>query len=238
MKAEPLHPSQIVTPQGVLHFEPPTRSTLSRLHNLLPFGLRKINEAETGARFGIVVQWGEDRLQFVKQQPPEVSIEDALTVYLANSLLIASTIPAFLVRGHEGCFWPLNYVRRKAAGVESGIAYTGMERVGYGDEAHTASRAYDDDIGTGFTDMMVAFIEELKLQSKKTGITLQDCIGLDVRDRNHLENISFNFLVLDQEVICLKTSIREDDPVWTVLRANGIDSVIHMPAVPIELEAG
>ncbi len=234
MKAEPLHPSQIVTPQGVLHFEQPTRSTISRLHNLLPFGLRKINEAQTGAAFGIVVQWGEDRLQFVKQQPPEVSIEAARTVYLANSLLIASTIPAFLVRGHEGCFWPFNYIRQKTEGIETGIAYAGMERVGYGDD-YTCTRAFDGDIGSGFTDMMETFIEELKIKSKNTGITLQDCIGLDVRDQQHLGSIAFDFLLLDREVICLKTCIREDDPVWTVLRANGIDSVIHLPAVPIEI---
>ena len=143
-----------------------------------------------------------------------------------------------MMRGHEGCFWSLNYIRQKSEGIETGIAYTGMERVSDGDDEHTLNRAYDDDIGTGFTDMMVTFIEELKLQSKRTGITLQNCIGLDVRDRNHLESIAFDFLVLDQEVICLKTSIREDDPVWTVLRGHGIDSVSHMPAVPIELEAG
>ena len=201
MKAEPLHPSQIVTPQGVLHLKAVAHSTVSRLHNLLPLGLRKINEAETGARFGVVVQWGEEQLQFVKQQPPEVSIEAARTVYLANSLLIASTIPAFLVRGHEGCFWPFNYIRQKPQGIETGIAYAGMERVSDGDDAHILNRAFDEDIGTGFTDMMVAFIEELKLQSKQTGITLQDCIGLDVRDRQHLGSIAFDFLILDQEVI-------------------------------------
>ena len=232
------HPSQVITPQGVLHFKAATQSTVSRLHNLLPLGLRRVSEDQTGAQFGIVAQWGEETLQFVKQQPLDVSIEEARTVYLANSLLIASTISAFLVRGHEGCFWPLNYIRQKSEGIETGIAYTGMERVGYGEEAHTSSRAYDDTIGTGFTDMMVAFIEELKVQSQQTGMTLQNCIGLDVRDRKQLGSISFDFLVLDQNVICLKTSIREDDPVWTVLRANGIDSVIHMPAVPIELEAG
>ena len=56
--AEPLHPSQVVTPQGVLHFEPWTRSIISRLHNLLPFGLRRINAAQIGADFGIVMKWG------------------------------------------------------------------------------------------------------------------------------------------------------------------------------------
>ena len=235
MTAEPRYPSQVVTPQGVLHFEPWTRSIISRLHNLLPFGLRKINADQIGADFGIVMKWGEDRLQFVKQQPPEVSIDDARTVYLGNSLLIASTIPAFLVRGHEGCFWPFNYIRQKAERIETGIAYAGMERVGYGDD-YTRTRAFDAAIGDGFTDMMETFIEELKLQSRQMGITLQQCIGLDVRDQQHLESIAFDFMILDRGVICLKTCIREDDPVWTVLRANGIDSVIHLPAVPIEIE--
>ncbi|MGJ8653068.1 MAG: hypothetical protein ACSHX8_07325 [Opitutaceae bacterium] len=231
-------PNHLVTSHGLLHLEEPSPSIISRLHSLLPFGLRISKKSVRGARYGIVAQSGEECLQFVKQQPPDVSIEMVQAVHMANNLLIASTIPSFLVEGHEGCFWPLNYLRKKPNGFEIGFAYSGMERAGDGCEEPGRSRDFDEAIGYGFTDMMYSFIQNLKDQSKKTGLSLQHTIGLDVCDRNHLRNISFGFLLLDQDVICLKPSIRADDPVLTVLRANGIDTVIHMPAVPIDLGVG
>jgi hypothetical protein len=70
---------------------------------------------------------------------------------------------------------------------------------------------------------------------KPKAITLQQPIGLDLRPRSALETLGFGFLVHETLIYCLKTQVREDDPVWTCLRSTGIEHVIHLSSVPAEI---
>jgi hypothetical protein len=80
---------------------------------------------------------------------------------------------------------------------------------------------------------MMSFVESIKMESQVWGVTLPRCIARDVRDCTSLEHLAFDFLVLDQEVFCLRSKLSERDPVWALLRATGIDTLIHMPSWPL-----
>ena len=80
--------------------------------------------------------------------------------------------------------------------------------------------------------MMTTFIRALQQSSRESGIGLCTCIGLDVRPRSHLETLGFGFMVIGGTIVCLKTNVSENDPVWTILRAIGVTEVYHVPSIP------
>jgi hypothetical protein len=120
-------------------------------------------------------------------------------------------------------------------GVEAGIAYTGWGFDSPPVGADPVTTSFDGDFSPGFTRAMMSFVEIIKAESQVTGITLQPCIGLDVRNCSLLGQLYFDFLVLDQDVFCLKSEISKQDPIWTLLRSAGIDTLFHMPSWPLAL---
>ncbi len=236
MDAEALYPQSIRTSQGKLHFQKPHNDLIRSLYQCLPMGLRMFSEPQRGASFGIVVKRGEQEMHFLKQQPPEIEEVHTATVLQANSLLLGVTFAQYLAHGHTGWFWPSVYLKQKRSGVELGIAYAGGGDLPE-EGVDATSRAFDNSLGEGFTLRMMDFVESLKAQAQITSIPLQPTIGLDVRARSQLGSLAFGFLFLDQTVICLKAAIREEDPIWTVIRSSGIDTLVHLPAVPLELPA-
>jgi hypothetical protein len=231
-----VHPQSVKTPQGVIHLNHPDKATIHALFECLPMGLRMFPEKYQGASYGIVVKKGEQEMNFLKQQSPEVSKENAGTILRANSILIAAALAEYLSLGRDGWFWPSAYLKQKQSGLEVGIFYAGGGSFDAYDNESILS-TYDDALGNGFTVRMKEFIDGLKAQSRRTGITLSPTIGLDIRARSQLGSLAFGFLLLDQKVICLKTSVREDDPIWAVIRSSGIDTLTHLPSVPLELPA-
>ena len=61
---------------------------------------------------------------------------------------------------------------------------------------------------------------------------LDQFIGFDIRPRTHLEALGFGFMVVGPNVVCLKTKVVEQDPIWSALRSTGISEVYHFPSVP------
>lgn len=99
-----------------------------------------------------------------------------------------------------------------------------------------ATAAFDADFGAGFTKALVAFIEILQAEFQVTGLALQSCFGLDVREYSQLGYIDFNFLVLDGEVVCIRPEPQANEPAWTILRSQGIDTVYHLPSLQVALQ--
>ncbi len=228
-------PTRVATPQGVLYFKRASLDLVKRLDALLPLGLVISGDTGTDIRFGITMVDGSRELRFLKQQPPEVSEDEAGTLLLANRILVASCLARFQVESGNGLFWPIFYRRRKPQGVEAGIAYLGRGNDPSLSGIDGVETAFDDDFSPGFTQALFHFVEMLKAESQVTGITLQPCIGLDVRNAGQLGVLDFDFLVLDSEVVCLKAEVDPKDPIWTVIRSQGIDTVIHIPALPLAL---
>jgi hypothetical protein len=227
----------VKTPQGPIELVPPEIPQLQALRKLLPLGIVQYGEPVNGAKYGLVMKCGDDEAFAVKQQPVEVPTEHSNTCFTANNILIALSLRKYLESGFAGLMMPCAYMRSKGAkGVEAGIAYFaapdpgGIEGLDFPHD-----NAFDNQFGTGFTVMLTGSIRAIQAASKSSGITLQQPIGLDLRPRNALETLGFGFLVHGHLIYCLKTQVREDDPVWTCLRSTGIEHVIHLPSVPAEI---
>jgi hypothetical protein len=227
----------IKTPQGPVELCQPEPAQLRALRELLPLGAVQYGDKPNGAKFGVVMKCGDREAFAVKQQPVEVPTENARTCYMANSILIALSLRTYIENAFSGFMMPCAYMRNKGTkGVEAGIAYFGAPDTS-GKEAldFPHDNAFDNQFGTGFTIMLMQSIRAIQAASKDSGITLQQPIGLDYRPRSALETLGFGFLVHGPLIYCLKTQVREDDPVWAVLRSTGVESVIHIPSVPAEI---
>lgn len=230
----PIHPSLVDTPQGAVVLRPPTRDLLRAIRDLLPLGLVGIEPPRDRAAFGLVMQCGERELLAVKQQPPECRRAEVPVVYEANLLLVTGTFHRYLRRGFGGLLLPCPYLRDKgSAGVEAGIAYFIYPSPAGRETTETGGcPAYDQAFGRGASAMLGGFIEDLQATSRETGLALFPTIGLEPRPRRQLGSIGFSFLLVGSELVCLKTRISGEDPIWTVLRSTGIDRVWHLPSLP------
>lgn len=228
----------IKTPQGDVQLLTPPVELLRAIRSFLPYGFVGYGgERPKGAHFGIVMQCDDQEVSFVKQQPVPCDEEQGFRRFQANSILIALSLAEYLRSGFEGMFMPCTYIRKKDGGkVESGIAYFGSPSSDGREVQETSfGSGFDDSFGPGFTAMMITFINSLKQSSEASGISLDPVIGLDVRLRTHLEALGFGFMVVGPHVICLKTRLVEQDPIWTALRSTGISEVYHLPSVPAEI---
>ena len=81
--------------------------------------------------------------------------------------------------------------------------------------------------------MKVSFIECLQESAASTNIALFPSQGFTARPRLEMGVLGFGFMVIDQSLICLKTKVSSDDPVWVALLASGIHEVYHLPSIPI-----
>lgn len=227
----------VQTPHGEVKLLTPTVELLRAIRSFLPFGAIRYVPPERGADFGLVMQCGEQQLYAVKQQPVDCDEQQSKMSFQANSLLIAHSLARYLSNSFSGLFMPCAYLRTKDAGrFEAGIAYfaypspIGREAQGYPYEP-----SYDGQFGHGFTTMMTSFIRALQQSSRVTRITFSPPIGLDVRPRLQLGALGFGFMVIEQNVVCLKTRVSEQDPTWTFLRETGISEVFHIPSVPASI---
>lgn len=227
----------VSTPKGEVTLLEPPVELLRTIRSFLPFGAFRYDPPQDGADFGIVMQCGDREVHAVKQQPVPCDKKQGMVSYQANSILIAHSIAGYLQSGFSGLLMPCAYIRNKENDqVESGIAYigcpspNGRECLEFPDEG-----AYDRNFGHGFTTMMVSFIRALQQSERDTGITLFQPIGLDVRPRLHLGSLGFGFMLVGPYIVCLKTHVTEQDPVWTVLSSMGISEVFHIPSVPANI---
>jgi hypothetical protein len=225
----------VSTPQGEVALIPPPIELLRSVRHYLPFGAARYLQPKHGADFGLVMQCGEREAFAVKQQPVDCDEQNGYLTYQVNSILIAHTLLDYLANGFSGMLMPCAYIRKKEAGmVESGIAYFGApcsEGIECQDRPYDPT--FDGQFGHGFTTMVISFIKSLQHISRETGFDLFDCIGLDVRPRSHLNTLGFGFMTIGRNILCLKTNISENDPVWTILRATGVTEVYHLPSIPV-----
>lgn len=227
--------NSVSTPAGDVALLQPSLDLLRTIRQALPFGAVRYEPPQEGARFGLIMQCGEEEVLFIKRQPPDTDRQQALVTYQANSILISHALAGFLGRGLGGLLLPCAYLREKPEGrYESGIAW-------FGSPPEQEAPPIDDDWGAcfdrdfchGFTAMTAAFLEALKQSSAETRITLSQPIGLDCRKRLQLGALGFGFMVVGSQVICLKIRIDSTrDPSWTALRDAGIEEVVHLPSVP------
>lgn len=225
----------IKTPKGDVQLLAPPVELLRTIRAFLPYGFVGYGgEQPKGAHFGLVMQCDDQEVFWVKQQPVPCDEEQGFLRFQANSILIALSLAEYLRHGFDGLFMPCAYIRKKDGGkAESGIAYFGSPSSDGREVQETScGSGYDDSFGPGFFTMMNRFLHALQKSSQESGIPVDPAIGFDIRPRTHLEALGFGFMVVGPRVVCLKTQVVEQDPIWRALRSTGISEVYHLPSVP------
>jgi len=228
----------IQTNKGSVEVIEPNDKMIRQLNELMPFGLSCLKSVINGASYGIVMKYEEQEVFCIKQQPLEIERKDAELRCQIHNFIIVEAYCHYLKHGFSGAYLAAPYLRKRDNGLwEAGVSHfifpsksnkTMLEK-----SSHTA---YDNEFGDGATEMFFHFVECFKKSFSESKITMPRYFGLDVRTRSHLQSLAMNFMVLDSHVICLRPNLRENEDVaWTILAAEGINKVYHVPSVPLEI---
>ena len=226
----------VSNPHGEIELLDPAPDLLQAIRSILPFGVIPLVPPQQDADFGLVMQCGEQQLSAVKLQPGDSDERTAFAVLQANSVLIALAVGVYARHGYAGLFLPCAYLRDKGNDrVESGIALFGFPARTDREVGKSRTAVFDQDLGRGYSAMMMSFLHDLEDSAKKTGIPLQKMIGVEVRRFQQLGTLFLGFLSIGASLVCLKTAIADADPAWTALLSAGKSRVIHMPSLPIAI---
>lgn len=224
----------VSTSKGRITLTDPSIELLRTIRAFLPFGAVRYAEPQSGADFGIVMQCGERHVSAAKRQPVDCDARTGQLHFLVNGALIARAIPTYLQHGYSGLLMPCAYMRQKADDrVESGVAFFGSACAS-GCEVREASNDFGVDavFGIGFNALLKAFLHALQKAADETGLPLQRPVGLDIRERPQLGHLGFGLMVVGRTVVCLKTNIEPEDPVWTHMSEVGLTELVHVPSLP------
>ena len=225
----------IKTPKGgVVRLRPAPEHLVHRVGELLPMGLELLPASDGTRVFGIVMQRGSREMIALKQQTIDFSLDQANILTQIHTLLVAAAVANFATAALPGLLIPCPYFRiKKPDSIETGIAFfAGLPDYDTAQVDRRQHSAFDDDFGHGFSDTWAHFIAILKECSRERRLTLQRFIGLDVRPRSHLGSIEFGFLVVDGQIIAIKTHITPRDPTWALMNTfYGVEEVWHLPAI-------
>jgi hypothetical protein len=224
----------VSTPHGDIALVQPPIDLLQAVRRFMPFGAARYIPSREGADFGIVMQCGDREVMALTQQSPELEDRYGVVAYQANSILIAHALTGYVKRGFSGLLMPSSYMRKLQNGkTESGIGYFGAPSP---DGSECLDRpfdpAFDNEFGHGFTLMVGSFIGCLQESSKALDIALFPCKGFNSFPRLELGVLGFGFMVVGRSILCLKTKIIADDPVWMAFLASGVSEVYHLPSIP------
>lgn len=227
----------IQTNKGSIEVIDSNNEIIRQLNELLPYGISQLNQVFNGARYGIVMKYGEQEIFCIKQQPLEIERKDAEQQFQLHHFMIVEAYCRYLKNGFSGSYLAAPYIRQRDNGLwESGVShFIFPSKSNKIISEKSFGKAYDDQFGNGATEMFINFVECFKKSFREAEITMPQYLGLDVRTRSHLQGLAMNFMVLDSKIICLRAILREkEDIAWTILASNDIHTVYHLPSIPLE----
>lgn len=229
---------EIKTPRGLIEISKVSEEKLKRIQSLLTYGVLPLSETFRGANYGIVMKCGEQEVLCLKQQPKEMEKSRAYNLLGSHSLMIVDAYCGYIKRGFKGAYLASPYLRQRSNGLwESGIShfiFPDKEDTAFSKEA--SSLYYDSVWGNGATNMFFAFYECFKHSFKSINIPMPIYFGFDIRPHSHLQSLAMNFMVVDDEVFCLRENLVENDTAWLLLADVGIKKVYHLPSIPHEID--
>jgi hypothetical protein len=228
----------IKTPQGIVQILEPGQGLLRGIRDQLPFGLLQFAEPQNGARYGLVMQCGEDEVFCLKQQPVELDRDGAEQWMQIQHWMIAAAYCRYIKHGFSGAYLAAPYLRQRDNGLwEPGVAHfvfpspTGIES-----QEFPFEHAYDDQFGHGATTMFTHFAREFMTSFKESDIQPPRYFAMDVRPRSHLQNLGMYVMIVGGHVVCLRPSLRgNEDEAWTIFAACGVDRIYHLPSLPLTI---
>ena len=228
----------IETPKGSVQILEPSVEMQRSIRDLMPFGAIQFSEPQNGARYGLVMQCEEQEVLCIKQQPVELDQQGAEKWMQIQHWMIAEAYCRYIKHGFSGAYLAAAYLRQRDNGLwEPGVAHfifpspTGMESQEFPFEG-----AFDNQFGHGATTMFSHFAKDFMAAFRESPIEPLNYFGLDVRPRMHLQSLGMYFMVLGQQILCLRPNLREkDDAAWSIFAANGVCTIYHMPALPMTI---
>ncbi|TZF83912.1 hypothetical protein FW774_10670 [Pedobacter sp. BS3] len=229
---------EIQTKKGSIDIHKPDTATLKQLQNILTYGVMPFKQTFNGADFGVVMQCGEQEVYCLKQQPLEVERKQAEQLFQLQHFMIMDAYCRYIKIGFSGAYLASPYLRQRDNGLwEAGVSHfifpSDNEKV-YSEKSF--GKAYDNQFGSGATNMFMAFVDSFKQAFAESKLTMPQYFGIDIRPRSHLKSLAMYFMVVGSDVFCLRTNLREqEDVAWTILASGGIDKVYHLPAFPMTI---
>ncbi|MDR1897113.1 MAG: hypothetical protein LBR10_10020 [Prevotellaceae bacterium] len=224
----------IDTLKGSIEILDPKVKMLGEISGLMPFGFAQFGEPQNGAKYGLVMQCGEEEVYCLKQQPVELEQKNAEQMLQIQYLMIVEAYCTFIQHGFSGMYLACPYLRQRDNKLwEAGIANFIFPSHS-GKETETEG-VFDNRFGRGATTMLTNFISDLRASFQKANITMPSYFGLDERAYSHLQFLAMNFMVLGSDIFCVQTNLQEKESAWSILASNGIKNVYHLPSVPLTI---
>jgi hypothetical protein len=228
----------IQTNKGSVELFEPNKEIIRRLNELMPYGVSRLNQVVGGANYGIIMKCGEQEVVCLKQQPLEIERKDAERQFQLHHFMIVEAYCRYLKNEFLGAYLAAPYLRQRNNGLwESGVSHFIFPQKSNKETLEKSLRtAYDNQLGNGATEMLFCFVECFKKSFSEANIMMPQYFGLDMRTRSHLQGLAMNFMVLDSQIICLRSNLREkEDVAWTILASKNICKICHLPSIPLSV---
>ncbi len=227
---------EITTPMGAVQILEPNEAMRRNLRDLMPFGAIQFGQPHNGARYGLVMQCDQQEVFCIKQQPVELERHDAEEWMQIQHWLIVDAYCRYIKHGFSGAYLAGAYLRQRDNQLwEAGVAHfifpssTGMES-----QKFPFEEAFDHEFGHGATTMFSHFARDFRAAFRESPYEPLNYFGMDVRPRLHLQLLGMNFMVLGQQILCLRPNLRQDeDGAWEILASRGVNRVFHLPSLPM-----
>jgi hypothetical protein len=160
-----------------------------------------------------------------EEREPAEKMLSALRLMLPRALKLYSEFD------FNGVFLPCAYLSESSSVSQAGY----MMYVWSGGRPNRTTKSkpidgFEKQFGPGSTDMIPTFWGAHIDTWKSFGLGECAAADFDFACRSHCELMALDFLVVDSQIVCLKNSIDEDDPVLVEAARAGIERVYWMPS--------
>ena len=232
----------IRTEAGTLELVPATIDQLRDIASYWPMELLTYQQGSPD--FGLVFQHGNEEVFGVKMQFPDMPEIDAQVLHGLHRTWIASALPCYIEKCHQGVMVPCAYLKEKSPGMaEAGLAFF----VGPGPrdtplKGNGGESFWDDKLGAGATRMvwdMVHSLGEPKAAAERemSGPASMELrvIGMELRPRLQIGGLAMHFVIVGENIFVVKYPLNEEEPVWRFVVRAGLRRLPYASMVPAGL---
>jgi hypothetical protein len=227
----------------MLELVPATVDQLRGISRYWPMELLSYKEGSPD--FGLVFQHGDEEIYGIKMQFPDMPEADANAFHSLCRKWIASALPRYLEKHHQGVIVPCAYLKEKSPGMaEAGLVFF----VGPAPEDATIKGSrdkmhWDEKLGAGATRMILDMVNSLGEPNPAAGREASAAtkafhvIGMDLRPRLAIGSMVMPFVIQGQTIVVVKYPMTENEPLWEDVVRAGLGKLPYVSMVPAGFNA-